>query len=137
MSAATKRERTRATFELFRLLPLMMAVQQAHNSYGIGRVPSLDDVCSECEFELGRHRATPTFAYIVTEEITYTVKEAAKGGKFHIAKKKRNVWHEVHWCSRHQHEVIPLRNGVVHAARSTIALAFEEAGFGRSHAHVA
>lgn len=121
--AGTRAKQKQLDLSFFGVVALMLAAQEMrHHSHPQGRVPMLDDVCSECEFEL--RTPTATFAYIVTEETTHVEKRSRKGDKVHVKSKTRTVWHEVHWCPRHQHEVIPLKHGRVHAARSTVEEAF-------------
>lgn len=128
MSATvTRAKQKQLDMGIFALIPLMLAAQnERHVTHPVGRVPMLDDVCSECAFDFNGYRVTQTFAYIVTEEVTYTEKQSEKGDKVHIKATRKQVWHEVHWCPRHQHEVIPLKHGQVHAARSTVEEAFAE-----------
>ena len=122
-TAPKRAQQKQLDLSFFALVPLMLAAAELrHHTQPQGRVPMLDDVCSECEFEL--RNPTATIAYIVTEEVTYSEHRGKK--QTHIKSKRHSVWHEVHWCPRHQHEVVPLKHGRVSAARSTIEEAFAE-----------
>lgn len=62
-----------------------------------GRAPRQDDVCAQCEFELGSFAATATMAYNV-------LRDAPRG---HGARQLVTV----HYCPRHATEVQPLSAG--------------------------
>lgn len=104
-------QETAATLDLtlFGQLAYLMALDEIRGS--TGRVPSLDDLCNRCVFEFGIIRAFATFAYLVTEELVWEVKEG-KRQRIHAKSKRRRVFAEVHMCPYHQSEVTPYRDGL-------------------------